>query len=299
MNRLLFIAITAVAAIAALSDQVDARHRLRRIQCCECCECCTCPCPCPCVQKCEHQATKVKGSKGFWPFTNGDEEVVTPDEFVDPVTPEPLPEPPLPEPPVPQPAPDIHPPAPDVHPDPTPLPPEPTPSPKPDSVVPKDPAEANVFISRELGGHCQANATRNGALIDIWQSRGKQRVAWAVGDCQDWRTVVIRALIAKNAGGSNVGGVALICHCPFDPAPAPSPTPEPTPAPEPLPVPEPTPVTNRLAKFGGEDLVIAEAVCRSAGLWLVVVRDTTGDIHRVIYGNTPKPVTSKWKSVKK
>lgn len=283
MNRILFVAIAVGALVASFSDHADARHRLFHRN-----ECCKCPQTCNTDGESDLFGSKqMRGSKGFWPFTDGE-------------TPDPLPEPtPAPEPlPTPDGPPNVDPvvPPPDVPvvPDPTPLPPEP-PAPVPTSILPTDQAELNTFISKKLGGYSKANTTRNGCPVDIWQSRGKQRIAWAVERNDCWRTAVIEALIAKSAGGdATIGGVILICHCPNDPTPAPEPAP--TPAPEPLPAPEPTPMQKRLVKFGGEELCTAEAVCRAAGLWLVVVHDKTGELHRVIYGNViPKPV-AKWKA---
>lgn len=259
-----------------LPAPADACLRLRHCHCEKTCHCsadCTCGC-----QVNKQAKSKIVGSKGFWPFTDGE---------VDPPAP--------PDEPLPAPSPDA-PPAPD----PSPLPPTPAPAPETPVVIPTDHAELNKFVAGKLGGFARANYVRNGLAVDIYQKRGKQSISWVVanGDC--WQTAFVAAFIAKATTESNKAGIVLVCHCTDDPVP----TPEPVPVnPAPVPVnpdvfPEPvidTPVQKRLYKSGGQELVTAEAVCRAAGLWLCVVHDKTGEVNRVIYG-TVTPQKVQWKS---
>jgi len=277
MNRF---AIFGILAVCLIAGEVEARHRLFRKHHSE-------NCPCPCVEKiegtCEHNELTTRKSQ-FWPFTNGDDEVP-----VDPVNPEPTPAPePLPEPPVPSPTPE---PTPAPVPDPAPLPPEPAPAPEHPVVIPTDHAELSTYVAGKLGGYNRANFQRNGITVDVYQARGKQRIVWTVADSKDWQTAFVNAFITKAATGANNAGLVLVCHCPDNP--------EPQPEPGPLPVPDTNdPVQKKLYKFGGMDLVSAEAVCRAAGLWLAIVHDRTGDVNRVIYGNVVQKKV-KWTTPKK
>jgi hypothetical protein len=182
-------------------------------------------------------------------------------------------------------------------PDPEPLPPEPEPVPDDATGVPTEPGKLNEFIGSQLGGYVRANHIKGDLFIDIYQARGRQRVAWTVGKAEDWKDLAIMAFFTKAAAGSDKGGIALVCHCPDDPDPEPLPDPVPPPGPDSDPVPDPeTPIAKRLYKHGGMDLVLAEAFCNASGLWLVVVHDKTGEVSRVIYGNQVVPMT-KFKSV--
>jgi hypothetical protein len=281
MNRLFAILVVAAACLVA-TDDAEARHRLRRCREVRVC----CPyCDCGCVHE-ETYAKKTNSKKAFWPFNGEDEEPVDPQPEPSPEpTPEPLPEPtPAPEP------------GPAPAPEPPPLPPEPAPVPPNPVVIPTDHAELSSYIAARLGGYTRANHTRNGVVVDIYQARGKQRISWVVADGANWKEAFVEAFIAKSVTGSSDAGLALVCHCPDNPEPPVDPAPAPTP--DPLPVPDTdVPVQKKLYKFGGMDLVSAEAVCRSAGLWLVIVHDRTGEVHRVIYGNVPKTKV-KWEAVK-
>ncbi len=320
MNRKVGIfAILAAITLIAATDQVEAKCRLFNRQC-NCCEksqsCeksqCTCGCNgnCVCSKEgfregyrdgyqdgqancsCEFDIYGKKGTKGakkFWPFTDGDDPVDPAPAPDAPVNPAPAPEP-LPEPPV---VPDN--PQPSPTPDPAPLPPNPAPAPANPVVIPTDHAELCKYVAPKLGGYSRANYDRNGCTIDIYQARGKQRIAWAVADGSDWKNALVAAFISKSVTGSSNAGVVLVCHCPDNPTPPPVPV---DPAP-PLPVPDPAgPVQRKLYKFGGPDLVSAEAVCRAAGLWLCIVCDKTGEVNRVIYGNVPAQKVT-WKAAKK
>jgi len=130
-----------------------------------------------------------------------------------------------------------------------------------------------------------------------------------------------KAMAAVGTPYTPHAGLVLICdddHTPIpEPQPEPQPVPEPEPIPEPVPEPEPTPdpvpepeplpdpvvpppdteplpdpvdPNPVLRRHGGDNLVLAERVCRAAGLWLVVVSRDNGNVNYVIYN---PPVTQR------
>lgn len=125
------------------------------------------------------------------------------------------------------------------------------------SVVPTDFAERNAWVAAKLNedgaGHNRANyGHQSGVSVDNYQSRGKERIAWAISDADWWGDAVLRALRQKFTTGASRAGVTLVGHMPPD---------------------------------------VVE-VCLAADLWLTRVDPETGALVFVIYGNakpTPAP----------
>lgn len=208
----------------------------------------------------------------------------------------------------PTPEPDEPTPAPQPEPAPLPDDPDDVPEPKPDSPLPADAAALNEFVGKLLGGYVRANHERNGITLDVYQARGRQRIAWEVADCEDWMAAVGKASYLKKKTKADRAGLILICDQPTPVEPLPEPQPEPQPAPspdqptpqpapddgtvtpvtppdeEPLPVPKPeTDEEQVVYTCGGENLLDAQDACEGAGLWLVIVHRDTGTANRVIY----------------
>ena len=233
-----------------------------------------------------------------WPWNNDEDqndandnannEEELPEPQPDP-TPVPVPDDPLPTP------------APTPVPDPEPLPPEPLPDAGPTPSIPEDRAELNTYVAKQLGGFSRANHERNGATLDIYQARGKQRIVWQTAEAADWMSALGKVFYLKAVSGSSKAGLVLVCNDPDHPAPEPplEPTPEPAPdqpapipppdaeplpAPETPPAPEPGEVPVMMLKAcGGQDLVDAQMACEASGCWLVVVRRYGGQVNRVFY----------------